>query len=183
MPSLTVYEQQKFPGVYNWQAIAFMRCEWPSVFQGDILYLSAPYPPEFEPVHFVMAEGESLLSYASLMKLNIPHAGQEYTVYAFGNMFTFPPYRKQGYGRKILRAATDFIRQSDLDVAILFCDQSLENYYRPEGWLAMHSSTVLGYSGQPVTYEPLRMMLFVSGKGKAAQKDFESSPLYIDYPW
>ena len=113
MPSLTVYEQQNFPSVYNWQTIAFMRCEWPSVFQGDILYLSAPYPPEFEPVHFVMAEGESLLSYASLMKLTIPHSGQVYTVYAFGNMFTFPPYRKQGYGRKILRAATDFIRQSE----------------------------------------------------------------------
>ena len=183
MPTLTIYERQNFPSVYNWQAIAFMRCEWPSIFQGDILYLSAPYPPEFEPVHFVMAEGESLLSYATLMKLNIPHAGQEYAVYAFGNMFTFPPYRKQGYGRKILRAATDFICQSDLDLAILFCDKSLENYYGPAGWQATHGPTYLGYSGKPVLYEPLRMMLFVSEKGKAAQKDFESSPLYIDYPW
>ena len=183
MPTLTIYKQPEFPRVYNWQAIAFMRCEWPSIFQGDILYLSAPYPPDLEPVHFVMAEGDSLLSYASLMKLNIPHAGQDYTVYGFGNMLTFPPYRKQGYGRKILGAASDFIGQSDVDVAILFCDKSLESYYGSEGWLTTPSPTYLGYSGQPVEYEPARMMLFASEKGKAAQKDFENSTLYIDWPW
>jgi hypothetical protein len=183
MPTLTIYKQPDFPSVYNWQAIAFMRCEWPSIFQGDILYLSAPYPPEFDPIHFVMAEGDSLLSYATIMKLKIPHAGQEYSIYAFGNMFTFAPYRKHRYGRTILQAATDFICRSDVDAGMLFCDKSLEKYYGPEGWLATRSTTYLGYSGQPVAYEPLRMMLFVSEKGKAAQKDFEGSPLYIDYPW
>ena len=183
MPTLTIYEQQDFPSVYNWQAIAFMRCEWPSIFQDDILYLSAPYPPEFNPVHFVVAEGESLLSYAAIMKLNIPHAGQNFSVYGFGNMLTFPPYRKQGYGRKTLQAATEFIQKSDVDAAILFCDKSLEKYYATEGWIATQSPTYLCYSGEPVAYDPLRMMLFVSEKGKTARGDFENSRLYIDYPW
>lgn len=183
MPSLTIYEQKHFPSVYNWQAIAFMRCEWPSIFQGDILYLSAPYPPELNPVHFVMAEGESLLSYATLMKMNLSHAGQDFVVYGFGNMLTFPPYRKLGYGRTILRAAREFIEKSAVDVAILFCDKSLEKYYAPEGWRATHSPTYVGYSGESVLYEPLRMMIFVSQRGKAAQEDFENLPLYIDYPW
>ena len=183
MPTLTTYEQQDFPAIYNWQAIAFMRCEWPSIFQGDILYLSAPYPPEFKPVHFVIAEGESLLSYATIMKLNIPHAGQDYSIYGFGNMLTFPPYRKQGYGRRILQAATYFIRKSAVDAAILFCDKTLETYYGSQDWITTPSPTYLGYSGKPVLYEPLRMMLFVSEKGRAAQQEFETSPLYIDYPW
>ena len=183
MPTLRIYEEQDFPSAYNWQAIAFMRCEWPSIFQGDILYLSAPYPPELHPVHFVMAEGDSLLSYATIMKLNIPHAGQDFAVYGFGNMLTFPPYRKQGYGRRILHAATEHIHKSNVDAAILFCDKSLENYYAQEGWVTIRSTTYLGYSGQPVAYEPSRMMLFVSEKGKAGRTDFENSALYIDYPW
>ena len=183
MPTLTIYRHDNFPAVYNWQAIAFMRCEWPSIFQGDILYLSTPYLPELEPFHFVMAEEDSLLSYATLMKLKIPHTGHEYAVYGFGNMFTFAPYRKQGYGRKILQAATEFIKNSNADVAILFCDKSLETYYALEGWLTTESPTYVGYSGEHVLYEPLRMMLFVSEKGKAAQTSFENSPLYIDYPW
>jgi GNAT superfamily N-acetyltransferase len=183
MPTLTIYEQKDFPSVYNWQAIAFMRCEWASIFQGDILYLSAPYPPEFEPVHFVMAEGDSLLSYATLMKRDISHANQDYTIYGFGNMFTFAPYRKQGYGRKILHAATEYTRKSKVDVAILFCDKTLENYYAAEGWQSTPSPTYLGYPKEQSLYEPLRMMLFVSEKGKSALADFENSPLWVDYPW
>jgi len=130
-----------------------------------------------------MVEGDSLLSYATLMKLNIPHAGQDYTVYAFGNMFTFAPYRKQGYGRSVLQSATEFIRKSSVDVAILFCDKNLEKYYALEGWSATPSSTYLGYSGKPELYDPSRMLLFVSEKGKAAQAEFETSPLHITYPW
>lgn len=183
MPTLTIYEQKEFPSIYNWQAIAFMRCEWPSIFQGDILYLSEPYPPELKPVHFVMAEGDSLLSYATLMKRNISHVNQDFTIYGFGNMFTFAPYRKHGYGRKILHAATQYIQQSDVDVAILFCDKSLEGYYAAEGWQTTLSPTHLGYPNEQNLYEPLRMMLFISEKGKAAQTDFENSPLWIDYPW
>ncbi len=183
MPTLNIYEHQNFPSFYNWQAIAFMRCEWPSIFQGDILYLSTPYPPESEPVHFVMAKGESLLSYATLMKLKLTHASQDFSVYGFGNMLTFPPYRKQGYGRQVLQAATDFINKSPVDVAILFCDKTLENYYGTQGWETTPSPTYLGHSGKPELYEPSRMMLFVSEKGKSARAEFETSPLHITYPW
>lgn len=183
MPTMTIYEQQNLPGVYKWQAIAFMRCEWPSIFQGDILYLSDPYPPDFEPVHFVLSEGESLLSYATLMKRDVLHAGRNYTIYGFGNMLTFAPYRKHGYGRKILQAATEFIRQSPVDAGILFCDKSLEPYYATEGWLVIQSPTYLGHPKQRTPYEPSRMMVFVSETGKAAQSEFESLPLWIDYPW
>ena len=183
MPTLTVYEQKDFPSVYNWQAIAFMRCEWPSIFQGDILYLSTPYPPEWEPVHFVLAEGDSLLSYATLMKRSISHAGREYSIHGFGNMFTFPPYRKQGYGQKVLHTASEFIQQSSVDLGILFCDKSLESYYAREGWSATKSPTYLGYPEEHSLYEPSRMMLFVSDKGKAARTDFDNSALHLDYPW
>ena len=183
MPTLTVYEQQNFPSAYKWQAIAFMRCEWASIFQGDILYLSETYPPELDPIHFVMAEGESLLSYAALLKRDLYHANRDYTVYGFGNMFTFAPYRKQGYGQTILHAATGLIQQSTVDIAILFCGKSLEKYYAAKGWLTTHSPTYLGCPEQHLPYEPLRMMLFVSGKGKTAQTDFENLPLCIDYPW
>ena len=177
MPALRIYTQQDFPSVYNWQAIAFMRCEWPSIFQGDILYLTEPYPPELDPVHFVMAEGDSLLSYATIMKRDLSHAGHDYTIYGFGNMFTFAPYRKQGYGRKVLQAATNFIHESTVDVAGLFCDKSLEGYYALEGWLATHSPTYLGYPEERRLYDPLRMMLFISKRGKVAERDFENSPV------
>jgi hypothetical protein len=117
------------------------------------------------------------------MKRNLSHADHEFSIYGFGNMLTFAPYRKQGYGQRILHAATQYIQQSDVDVAILFCDKSLESYYAAEGWLPTPSPTYLGYPNEQTRYEPLRMMVFVSEEGKAAQSEFETLPIWIDYPW
>lgn len=61
MPELTVYQQSDFPALYKWQAIAFMRMEWASIFYDDNLYMTETYPPELQPVHFVIAKDDSLL--------------------------------------------------------------------------------------------------------------------------
>lgn len=183
MAQLTIYQQTNFPPIYKSQAIAFMRMEWSSIFYDDNLYMSETYPPELQPVHFVMAEDDSLLSYASLLKLNLPHTGNEYSIYGFGNLLTFPPYRRRGYGGQVLQAATDFIRQGDVDAAILFCDRLLEPFYAEKGWVATPSPTRLGTPDRHQEYTPSRMMLFVSEKGRRGKTDFESQPIYIDWPW
>jgi len=183
IPKLTLYQQPDFPAVYKWQAIAFMRMEWSSIFQGDNLYMSEIYPPEYQPVHFVLAEGDTLLSYGTLLKLNLIHAGIDYQVYGFGNLLTFPPFRRHGYGGQILEAATQFIQQNDVDAAILFCDPHLESFYAAKAWVSTHSPTRLGQPDQYEDYESLRMMLFVSEKGRQSEADFETQPLYIDWPW
>ena len=183
MPELTVYQQPDFPALYKWQAIAFMRMEWTSIFYDDNLYMSETYPPELQPVHFVVAEDDSLLSYASILRLEISHTGLDYQIYGFGNLLTFPPYRRRGYGGQILQEATDFIQQSDVDAAILFCDPLLESFYAAKGWISTHSPTRLGEPKQYEEYAPSRMMLFVSDKGRRGRSDFETQPLYIDSPW
>ena len=183
MPELTVYKQPDFPALYKWQAIAFMRMEWASIFYDDNLYMSETYPPELQPVHFLVAEDDSLLSYASLLKLNLSHATTNYHIYGFGNQLTFPPYRRRGYGGQILQAATDFILKSEVDAAILFCDQLLEGFYEAKGWTCTQSPTRLGSPEQNREYAPSRMMLFVSEKGRLGREEFETQPIYIDWPW
>lgn len=183
MPELTIYQQPHFPAIYKWQAIAFMRMEWSSIFYDDNLYMSETYPPELQPVHFVMAEDDSLLSYASLLKLSLQHAGIDYLIYGFGNLLTFPPYRSRGYGGQILQAATEFIQQSNVDAGILFCDHLLESFYAEKGWVATPSPTRLGTPDHYKEYAPSRMMLFVSEEGQRGKSDFESQPVYVDWPW
>lgn len=183
MPELTLYRQPDFPAIYKWQAIAFMRMEWSSIFQGENLYMQETYPPALEPVHFVVAEGETLISYGSLLMVDLLHAGEAYHVYGFGNLLTFPPFRRQGYGGQILQRATRFIRESDVDAAILFCDPALQSFYAAQGWGPTHSPTRLGTPERYEDYTPLRMMLFVSEKGDRRKADFENQPMYIDWPW
>ena len=183
MSQLSIYQQSEFPAAYKWQAIAFLRMEWSSIFYDDNLYMSETYPPELKPVHFVMAEEDSLLSYASLLKLPLLHAGIDYQIYGFGNLLTFPPYRRRGYGGRILQAATEFISQSEVDAAILFCDRLLESFYAEKVWIATRTPTRLGRPERYEEYSPSRMMLFVSEKGQRGRADFESEPMYIDWPW
>src|SRR5215213_7143511 len=181
MPKLTMYQQSEFPAIYKWQAIAFMRMEWSSIFYDDNLYMSETYPPELQPVHFVMAEGYTLLSYASLLLLSLPHAGIEYQIYGFGNLLTFPPYRRLGHGGDVLQAATDFIQMSDVDAAILFCDHLLERFYAEKGWALTPSPTRLGNPTGYKEYAPVRMMLYVSESGQQGRADFEAQPIYINW--
>ena len=152
MPEVTVYLQSDLPAVLKWQAIAFIKTEWPFVFTGDDLFLTDPSPPDMDPVHFVVAEGDSLISYASIFRLNREHAGTRYAVYGFGNLFTFLPYRRQGYGGRVLTAATDFIQKSDVDVAILFCEPHIEGFYAARGWETVAAPTRIGI---PDGYEVL----------------------------
>lgn len=183
MPDFGIYPQSDFPPALKWQAVAFMRVEWPFIFTGVRKLATDPYPPELDPVHFVATEGDLLISYASIIRLNLEHVSETYKAYGFGNMFTFPSFRRKGYGRQVLELATDFIKQSDVDIFILFCDPKCESFYAKSGWKVAGSPTRVGVPSEYKIHDLLRMMLFVSEKGQRGRKDFEEQPVYIDEPW
>lgn len=184
MPTFNVYQQKDFSAAFKWQVVSFMRCQWPSIFTGELAFLAETYPPELEPVHFVAAEGDVLLSYAAVIALELVHAERPFKIYGFGNMFTFPPYREKGYGRQILTMATSFIQQSQVDVAMLFCDAQLEPFYARSGWQINASPTRIGSPNQYNSYQNVeRMMLFVSEKGRQFKETFEDQPVYVDWTW
>jgi GNAT superfamily N-acetyltransferase len=184
MPTFRIYQQSDFPAAFKWQAVSFMRCEWPFIFTGELTYLTESYLPELAPVHFVAAEGEVLLSYAAVITLSLNHAGRPFRLYGFGNMFTFPPYRQKGYGRRVLELATEFILNSGVDLSILFCDPQLESFYARTGWQIASSPTRIGTPEQYELYQAAaRMMLFVSGKGQRFKESFEEQPVYVGWTW
>jgi GNAT superfamily N-acetyltransferase len=183
MPDFAIYPQSDLPSALKWQAIAFMRVEWPFIFKDNLLFAAEPYPPELSPVCFVAAEGDSLLSFASTFQLDLNHVGADYKVCGFGNMFTFPPYRGQGYGRRVLALATDHIECSEADVAMLFCEPALEPFYATCGWEITPSPTRIGLPDSYEHHQTSRMMLFVSDRGRKGKADFEIKPVYVEWPW
>ena len=183
MPTSAIYSQTDFPAVLKWQALAFMRVEWPYIFTDEERFITETYPIEFRPVHFVVTEGETLISYAATIGLTLEHANHSYKVCGFGNMFTFPPYRREGNGHKVLKLATDAIKQSDVDVAVLFCDPSVAPFYSLEGWISELSPTYIADGDKYEVYDEQRMMLFISDKGKQGRSDFQQQPVYVDWAW
>lgn len=186
MPNATIYSQADFPAILKWQAISFMRMEWPYIFtdEQDGKYANETYPIEYQPVHFAVTEGDTLISYAATILEAITHANRSYKVCGLGNVFTFPPYRREGNGGKVLELATNEIKKSDVDVAILFCEPANVSFYAKAGWISTASSTYIadGKNDYEI-HDEQRMMLFVSNKGKQGKSDFEQRSVYLDWAW
>lgn len=183
MPKETIYQRADLPVAYMYQAIAFMRTEWPSIFQGEDQFMMETYPSFLSPVHFIVAEGDALISYAEVLRLDFPHREHIYRIYGFGNLFTFQPYCGQGYGKQVTSLATDFIMKSDIDGAILFCDTKLTSFYEQFGWRKNQSPTRIGTPDDYEIYETERMILPVSDKCQKHAQDFDRQPVYVESPW
>lgn len=181
MPELLTFEHEHFPSALNWQAVSFMRVEWPFIDGG---LLRQTYPAEDRPTHFAVVEDGLLLSYAAVIRVPIRHAGEEYDARGLGSVFTFPSSRRQGHGRRVVDAATRHIRDGGADLAALFTGPDLKRFYSRSGWEAQEEAkTLTGNRDAPDALDALRMMLFVSEKGKAARRAFETEPLYLESAW
>jgi hypothetical protein len=184
MPQLYTYRQEDFPAGLKWQALSFMRVEWPFIFEGDLRFLKETYPPSLDPVHFAVTEDDVLISYASIIRFDVDHAGHKLACYGFGNVFTFPPYRNEGFGKQITDAATRYILASPVDIAMLFCDTKLIPFYGAFGWEVLEGAeTRFGTPENPTVFDTTRMTLFVSEKGQQARAAFVEQPYYIESPW
>ncbi len=182
MTPLLIYSHDEFPASLRWQAVSFMRVVWPFIDGG---MLRETYPAALRPVHFALVEDDLLLSYAATFRLSIEHAGEGYEMGCLGNVFTYPGSRGRGYGRRVVGAATARIRESGADVAALFCEPDLGGFYAASHWEPIQEAgTVLtGGGGEAEELDAVKMMLFVSDKGRLGRRAFETLPLRVPFPW
>ena len=117
----------------TWQALSFMRCEWPFLFSGDNRLRARTF--ESAVSHLVRTDGDVLLSYADVVADQVTVAGEPISVLGLSNVFTFPPYRNEGHASEIVNAAGRQIDASGVNLALLFCEEWLEPFYRARGWL------------------------------------------------
>src|SRR5438874_6935227 len=88
------------------------------------------------PTHFLLIDGEVLVSHASVNFRAVEHGGQSYLVGGLSTVFTYPAYRGAGCAVQVVRAATTHLRASEADLAMLFCRDTLRDFYSAAGWSA-----------------------------------------------
>jgi GNAT superfamily N-acetyltransferase len=179
MSQLHVYASPDLPPAIKCQILSFIRIEWSWIFQGANQFWDYTQKGT-HPVNLVITEHEWLISHAEVNWRILDQAGQSYKVYGVSAVFTFPGFRRQGYGRQIVKAATDYILASDADLAILFCSPELRPFYSHNGWTAIPGTQVLyGDPEKPMVEEEDHILiLFVSGKGQQARAAF-GGPVYV----
>lgn len=184
-PHLVIHSQEDLPPALHWQALSFKRMFWASAFQGEHRFDADWYPPGYEVLHFSIVEGENLISHCELVRLTFGLDDEVYQIYGLGAVMTFPPYRREGFARRVVEAATRHICTADVDLGLLFCRPELIPFYASCGWEAQspEAVTVLGSTLRSEDVEMVRMTLFVSEKGKAAREAFLHAPLTIEWLW
>lgn len=183
MAQLLVYSENDFPPEIECQAVSFVRVQWSFVFSGEDR-LNQHMWRGWNPAHFVIEEAGVLISYATVIETTVEHAGEAYRTMGVSSVFTYPSFRREGYGRRVVEELTSYIQDSEADIAILWCEPELENFYSKCGWVATRSNTLVGTKENPRVaddpdYPNTRMMLFVSARGKAAHAAFEAEPLFV----
>jgi predicted acetyltransferase len=134
----------------------------------------------------VLIEQGILISHTEVKWKWLEHAGHRYKISGLSGVFTYPQFRKQGYGKQVVAIGSDLIRAGDYDIGIFHCDPNLIPFYTQFGWTPLpRATTLVGTQESPtVVTDEVLMIEFLSNKAKARQHDFETHPIYFgDSTW
>ena len=187
MVELLTYTSTELPENIRWQALSFLRVQYPDGFKNENRLRDWVTSDDDHPVYIVLVEKGILISHTNVVWKVLDHEGQTYKAYGLTGVFTYPSFRGQGFGSLVVEAGTEYILKSDADIGMFFCDKKLVNFYARHGWLHMKTST--SYTGtreHPMLVDDEElMMMFLSPKGKNGWAAFGTKPIYFgsDYTW
>lgn len=187
MAEQQTYTSTAFPADLKCQTLSFLRTHWPDGFKGENRLRDWVTKESDHPMHIVLVEAGILISHTNVVWKYLNHEGISYKAYGLTGVFTYPAFRGEGYGSRIIAAGTNYIQQSDADIAMLYCDDSLRSFYAQHGWIPMdHAISYIDSEDGPVLVEDeILMMQFISPKGQQRRKSFEGRPIYFgsDSTW
>lgn len=180
------YRSDQLPDSIYQQMASFIRLVWLSHLQGEDRFWRL-VDPTGHIDHFCIVERDVLISHACVNQRTITHAGATYTLRGLGAVLTYPAFRKEGHGTRVVAAATEFIRSTDADIGMLFTSPALEPFYGAHGWQALRPEPSIA-SGDPqqsrVATDEFTMMCFCSERAQIHRADFLRGPIYVgEYTW
>ena len=174
-----LYESQDVPERFKCQILSFVRIEWDELFSGDLRLRDWTSKPEMHPITFLLEEEGVLISRLEVVWNTLQHTGEAYKTYALSGVFTYPAFRKQGYGLQLVQSAKDYIEQQ-ADADIVLFHSTLKGFYEQAGFERMDQLvTLVGDPHHPERSDEVGFMLFLSEKGKQARNSFEKGPVYV----
>ena len=177
-----VYDfDEPLPLPLYYQVMAFSRIVWgenPDVNTADDNQVRSE-------CNFVFARDDLLIAHTALLSITLDFNGESYRCGGLAGVMTYPAFRKRGYGRRLVTAATDMILNSgDYDIGLLWTADHNLPFYAHLGWENLPGLTTT-YGDPPRAYaSENRLMVFASDKGRAARDAFASGTLHVgDKPW
>lgn len=175
-----IYPQDQLPTHLKCQILSFLRITYPEGFVGKHRLRDWISAPDNHPVSIVLVEAGILISHTEVVWKTIYHVGETYKAYGLTGVFTYPAFRGQGYGRKIVELGTAYIDETDGDIGLFHCAPDLEPFYSQCGWIPVPQAvTLVGDPATPAVSDELMMIRCLSDKGQCGLSTFAQQPLYF----
>jgi GNAT superfamily N-acetyltransferase len=179
MAELAAYTaSEALPPEVDPQIRTLLDAEWPGA-SGNAG--SPLIDPDLNPMYFVLSSGDEVVGYARTIWAWGVHKGQATKVYGLGDVVTRPRWRRQGFGRRVVEAATRHIRaDADADLAVLLTEPKLEKLYAESGWVHVPGMRlVTGERNGASTTGDFVMMLFLSAAARRDRDSYSHAPLIL----
>ena len=174
-----VFTARELPAHIACQVLSFLRITATEGFVGPNLYrdwiTSTPEATE----HVIIDCDGILISHTEVKSAMLSHAGRTYRAFGLSGVMTYPAFRRQGFGRRVVRLGTDRMAEQGADIGLFNCAPDLRGFYEAEGWEAMDSTrTLYGDPAQPRVSDELLMMRFFR-LSTSEQESFRETDLYV----
>jgi GNAT superfamily N-acetyltransferase len=174
-----IFASRDVPERFQCQILSFVRIQWPELFSGAQRLRDWTSKPELHPVTFLLEEEGVLISRLEVVWDVLAHAGETYCTYGLSGVFTYPAFRKQGYGLRLVSSAKAFIEQQ-VEADLVLFHSTLTDFYEQAGFERMdHLITLVGDLHHPERSPETAFMLFLSDKGRQGRSCFEKASVYI----
>lgn len=155
---------------------------WPGSFSNN--YTS--HNLNLSPISFFVCVEGCVVSYCVVLFKEIFHAGNSYRMAGLNCVCTQLEYRMQGYGSQIVKTATEFITNSDIDIGLFTCDTELSSFYVKHGWTIAKNVYVISglYPGRASSKDFNKVVLlhFFSEKSQKDRDYFHNTVINLNLP-
>ena len=107
------------------QIRSYIRMQWPPL-NGTQNRIWDFVARENEPTTFALVDDEILVSHAEMNFRTTQFHSERWNVGGLSTVFTYPAFRRTGCASRIVSAATDALKESDADLAMLFCGEPFQ---------------------------------------------------------
>jgi len=137
------------------------------------------------PLSMLLVEDERVLAALDILSKDITHRGQLFAASGLSTVVTDQAQRRKGYGKRLVLAAREAIRDSGADLGLFTCDRPLQTFYESAGWQVLAGAVIVG--GTPDApfpsdqFDKVTLASFFSRKAQRYAETFHHSSIEL-YP-
>jgi aminoglycoside 2'-N-acetyltransferase I len=183
------FPEAEVPGALRLQVVALQDDAWPSFRPGG---LEPRHDPALRPVSMLLVEDGRVRAALDILSKPVVHRGEAFAASGLSTVVTDRAERLKGYGKRLVEAAREAMRESGADLAIFTCDTPLAPFYEAADFDILPGAVLVG--GTPAdplpsdSFDKVTLACFFTPRATAHAADFEAAriglhPGKIDRLW